>query len=204
MKSGILAASMLALAGLAATSAYAYDVTTLRDTRADSARAQLDAHGFRYVGTYSDFDNEWKMWFNRRTGECAGITEKGRNISRAKNFKTDRCRDADRGGFGGRPDHDDHYGPPPGGGDHYGDRDVPRWAVGNFRGYNRAFGARVSLDISPDGNVVATVNDARSYGRFRDGVLRVGPNRFYVDRDYDGFTTRQIGNEGNVVHYHRR
>jgi hypothetical protein len=202
---GILAVAMLAVGGIAATSAYAFDITTLRDAPADSGRRALQSSGFRFVGNYNDFSNEWDMWFNRGTGECVGITEKGRRISRAKTFKNERCREADRGGFGHR---DDHYGapPPPRYGDHdrWSDRDVPRWMVGYFTGYNRDYGSRVSLDISRDGDVVATVNGVRADGRIRDGVLRVGPNRFYVERDDDGFTTRQIGNERNVVHYRRR
>lgn len=203
---GILAIVMLAVAGIAATSAYAYDITTLRDAPADNGRRDLQASGFRYVGTYNDLSNEWNMWFNRGTGECVGFTQKGRKISRAKTFKTERCREADRGGYG-HHDRDDHYGPPPprhDDQDRYGDRDVPRWMVGNFNGYNRAYGSRVTLDISRDGDVVATTNGVRMDGRIRDGVLRVGPNRFTIDRDDDGFTTRQIGNERNEVHYRRR
>ena len=198
MKFQILAIA-IAATGLAATAAQAIDATSLRDRPADRVRAELDSEGFRYIGTYNDFDNEWKMWFNRRTGECVGITEKGRSVSRAKTFKTDRCRDADRGGFG---DRHDHYGPPPPPPSYGGD--VPRWMTGSFRGFNRGYGSDVTLDISRDGDVVATINGMRTDGRIRDGVLRVGPNRFTIERDDDGFTTRQIGNDRNVVHYRRR
>jgi hypothetical protein len=210
---GILTVALLAAGGIAATSAYAFDIATLRDSPADNGRRALQSSGFRFVGNYNDFSNEWDMWFNRGTGECVGITQKGRMISRAKTFKNERCREADRGGMGGRHDHDgDHYGPPPprygdqdrDRHDHWGDHDVPRWMVGSFSGYNRSYGSRVTLDISRDGDVVATANGMRMDGRIRDGVLRVGPNRFDIDRNDDGFTTRQIGNEGNVVHYHRR
>jgi hypothetical protein len=211
MKFGIFAAAMFAVASLAATSAHAYDVTELRDSPAADAPAKLQSQGFRFVGTYDEIDNQWKMWFNRGTGECVGYTQKGRKTSRAKSFKNDRCRDAERGGYGGRHDRDDHYGPPPppphyGDNDHdrWGDRDVPRWMTGSFRGHNRAYGSDVTLDISRDGDVVATANGVRMDGRIRDGILRVGPNRFTIDRNDDGFTTRQIGNDRNVVHYRRR
>lgn len=198
--------AMIAMCGIAVTSAYAYDVTELRDSPAANAPGTLQSQGFRFVGTYSDFDNEWKMWFNRGTGECVGYTQKGRQVKRARSFGHDRCRNADRGGFGDRRDYDNDYR---GGGygDHDRDRDrdgVPGWMIGYFRGYNRTYGADVSLDISPDGNVVATVDGRRSYGEFRHGKLRVGVNWFYVDRDPDGLTTRQIGNEDNVVRYRRR
>ncbi|MGN6516146.1 MAG: hypothetical protein ACTHLR_09945 [Rhizomicrobium sp.] len=191
--------AVLGMCGLAVTSAYAYDVTELRDSPAAEAPNRLQSQGFRFVGTYSDFDNEWKMWFNRHTGECVGYTQKGRQVKRARSFGNDRCRSADRGGFDHRPDYYD------GGGYHGGDRDgVPGWMVGYFRGYNRSYGADVSLDISPDGNVVATVNGRRSYGEFRRGKLRIGVNWYFVDRDPGGLVTRQMGNEDNVVHYRRR
>jgi hypothetical protein len=153
------------------------------------------------------------MWFNRRTGECVGYTQKGREVKRAKSFNNDKCRGADRGGFNDRHDRDDRYGPPPpapgygdrdGHDDRYGDNDVPRWMVGSFRGYNRTYGSDVSLDISRDGSVVATVNGRRSTGEYRHGKLRMGMFKFTVDRTDDGLTTRQIGDESNVVHYRRR
>ena len=208
---GILAIVMLAVAGIAATSAYAFDITKLRDSPADNGRRDLQSNGFHYVGTYNDLSNEWDMWFNRGTGECVGFTQKGRKISRAKTFKTERCREADRGGFGGR--HDDHYG---GYSDHhgdrdrygdhgrYGDRDVPSWMVGHFSGHSRILDAEMFLDIAPDGTVVATLNGRRGNGEFRPGQLRIGVAWYDVDRDPDGFTLRERGNKRNVVHYHRR
>jgi len=213
MKFGIFVASIIAIAGLTATAAQAYDVTALRNTPASAAPGVLQAEGFKFVGNYNDFDNDWKMWFNRRSGECVGYTQKGREVKRAKDFKNDKCRDADRGGYGDRHDRDDHYGPPPPppgygdrdrGHDRYGDNDVPRWMTGYFQGYNRAYGAVVSLDISRDGSVVATVNGKRTTGEYRNGKLRMGMFKFTVDRTDDGLTTRQIGDEGNVVHYRRR
>ncbi|HEY4123579.1 MAG TPA: hypothetical protein VGM36_03135, partial [Rhizomicrobium sp.] len=165
MKFGFFPASMIAAAILTATAAYAYDITNLRNTPASNAPATLQAEGFKFTGNYNDSDGDWKMWFNRRTGECVGYTQKGREVKRAKDFKNDKCRGADRGGYGGRHDRDDHYGPPPpppgyGDRDHdrYGDNGVPGWMVGYFRGHNRGYGADVSLDISRDGSVVATVN----------------------------------------------
>ena len=204
-----LALAALALFGLASAPAYAYDVTALRNTPVSNAPGTLQAQGFKFVGTYNDFDNEWKMWFNRGTGECVGYTQKGRNVSRARPFNFDRCRSADRG-FDDRRDRD--YGDRGGGFDDHGgyDRhddhggDVPGWMVGYFRGYNSSYGSDVSLNISPDGTVVATMNGNRTYGEFRRGKLRIGMFRFYVDRDRDGFTTRQVDDDSNVVRYRRR
>jgi hypothetical protein len=214
MKLGFFAGSVIAAAILTATTAYAYDITSLRNTPVSNAPATLQAEGFKFVGNYTDSDGDWKMWFNRRTGECVGYTQKGREVKRAKSFNNDKCRGADRGGFGDRHDGDDHYGPPPpppgygdrgGHDDRYGDNgDVPRWMVGSFRGYNKAYGAVVSLDISRDGSVSATVNGKPSSGEYRNGKLRMGFLKFTVDRDDDGFTTRQIGDDSNVVHYRRR
>lgn len=211
MKYGILAATMIAATAMMATAAQAYDVTSLRNTPASAAPDALQAAGFKFAGNYNDIDNDWKMWFNRSTGECVGYTQKGREVKRAKSFDNDKCRNSDRGGFGDRHDHDDRYGPPPGGGDRdshgdrYGDNgDVPRWMVGSFRGYNKTYGAVVSLDISRDGSVVATVNGKPTTGEYRNGKLRMGFLKFTVDRDDDGLTTRQIGDESNAVHYRRR
>jgi hypothetical protein len=208
----ILALATLGMFGLAAAPAHAFDVTGLRNTPGSDAPGTLQANGFRFVGTYNDFDNEWKMWFNRGTGECVGYTQKGRQVRRAKPFNTDRCRSADRG-FDDRRDRDDRGGGFDNGGgyDHGGydrhddrDGDVPGWMVGYFRGYNRSYGSDVSLNISPDGTVVAIVNGNRTYGEFRHGKLRLGMFKFYIDRDPDGFTTRQVGDESNVVRYRRR
>lgn len=210
MKFGFFSASIIGVAVLTATAAYAYDITSLRNTPVSNAPATLQAEGFKFSGSYSDSDGDWKMWFNRRTGECVGYTQKGREVKRAKSFNNDKCR----GGFSGGHDRDDHYGPPPpppgygdrgGHDDRYGDNgDVPRWMVGSFRGYNRAYGAAVTLDISRDGSVVATVNGKPSSGEYRNGKLRMGFLKFTIDRDDDGFTTRQIGDDSNVVHYRRR
>jgi len=217
MKIGLFVASIIAVAGLSATAAQAYDVTTLRNTPASAAPDTLQAEGFRFVGTYNDFDNDWKMWFNRRSGECVGYTQKGREVKRAKDFKNDKCRDADRGGYGDRHDRDDRYGPPPGNG--YGDRDrhddhngydhdrrggndVPDWAVGTFRGYS--YGTEVSLEVSRDGRAVFTANGQRTSGRFSDGKLQIGPNVFYVQRDSDGMTARQVDNRNIIIKYRRR
>ncbi|MBS0275323.1 MAG: hypothetical protein JSR55_13275 [Proteobacteria bacterium] len=223
MKVGFFAVSIIAVAGLCATAAQAYDVTALRNTPASDAPGTLQAEGFRFTGTYNDFDNDWKMWFNRRTGECVGYTQKGREVKRAKDFGNDRCRDADRGGFGGRYDHDNRYGPtPPGYGDrdryddrdrhgdhdgyadhgHWGGNDVPGWAVGTFRGYS--YGTEVSLEVSPDGRAVFTANGQRTYGRFSDGRLQIGPTEFYVERDGDGMTARQVDNRNIIIKYRRR
>jgi hypothetical protein len=224
MKFGILSAAVIAAAAMTATTAYAYDVTGLRNTPASTAPDTLQAEGFQFAGTYNDFDNDWKMWFNRRTGECVGYTQKGREVKRAKSFNNDKCRGADRGGYGGRHDRDDRYGPPPGSGygdrDRYDDRgsygdrggyadhdrrggnDVPGWAVGTFRGYS--YGTEVSLEVSRDGRAVFTSNGQRTYGQYRDGRLRIGPLEFYVERDGDGMTARQTDNKNIIIKYRRR
>ena len=221
-------ASILAVA--ATTAAQAYDITDLRNTPASAAPGTLQAEGFRFVGNYNDFDNDWKMWFNRRTGECVGYTQKGREVKRARSFNNDKCRGADRGGYGGWRDRDDRYGPPPSGGygdhdryddrngyddrDRYDDRngygdhdrrggnDVPDWVVGTFRGYS--YGTEVSLEVSRDGRAIFTSNGQRTYGQYRDGKLQIGPNEFYVQRDGDGMTTRQVDNRNIIVKYRRR
>jgi hypothetical protein len=209
---GILAVATLALWGITATSAQAYDVTVLRDSPAADAPSALQSNGFHFVGTYDEIDNQWKMWFNRSTGECVGYTQKGRKVSRAKPFKNDRCREAERGGYGGRHDrydndrydNDRHDNDRYHGDDYRGDRDVPRWMVGYFLGYSRILGSTMSLNISSDGQVVATLDGRSGNGELRRGKLRIGTAWYSVDRDDNGFTTREIGNERNVVHYRRR
>jgi hypothetical protein len=78
---------------------------------------------------------------------------------------------------------------------------VPRWMVGSFSGYNR--GSAVSLDISPDGQVNAHVNGTTMNGQVRDQMLDMGSAKFYLDREDNGFSTRQVGHEDNRVHYTR-
>jgi hypothetical protein len=176
----------------AATAAYAFDVTDLRGTPANSAAGTLSANGFNFSGKSDEDGNTWDMWFNRSTRECVGFTRKGGDVKRARSFDKDACRqDNDR--HSDRDSHSDHA-----------DGDVPGWMVGYFRGHNRAFGADVSLDISRDGSVVATVNGKRMVGEYRNGKLRIGFSKFYVERDSDGLTTRQTDNQDNVVHYRRR
>ena len=224
MKFAVLSAAMIAAVAMTVSAAYAYDVTSLRNTPASTAPDTLQAEGFRFVGNYNDFDNDWKMWFNRRSGECVGYTQKGREVKRAKSFNNDKCRGADRGGFGDRHDRDDRYGPPPGSGygdrdryddrdrhgdrdgygdhDRRGDNDVPGWAVGAFRGYS--YGTEVSLEVSRDGRAVFTKNGQRTDGQYRNGRLRIGTVEFYVERDGDGMTARQVDNRNIIVKYRRR
>jgi hypothetical protein len=101
---GALAAIAL---GAATASAQAYDVTALRNSPAASAPSTLQSNGFKFAGTYNNSDGEWKMWFNRGTGECVGYTQKKLDVKRAKSFNSDHCQEADRGGYGGHRHHGD-------------------------------------------------------------------------------------------------
>ena len=81
---------------------------------------------------------------------------------------------------------------------------LPHWMVGDFEGYNIGHDADVSMYISDDGRVSASVNGITLNGYINDERLYIGDVEFYVDRAGDGFNTTQVGDTSNQVHYKRR
>jgi hypothetical protein len=81
---------------------------------------------------------------------------------------------------------------------------VPRWLVGNFRGYNEQRRAEVSMNISNDGRVRASVDNFQLTGYINDRRLYVGDAVFDIERTGDGFQTTQVGEWRNRTQYTRR
>ena len=93
---------------------------------------------------------------------------------------------------------DDNYGH--GGHSSY----VPSWMIGDFSGYNLKYGAQVDMHIDASGRVRAYVNGATLNGYVNDQRAYLGDAEFYIDRAGDGFSTTQVGNSSNRVHYSRQ
>lgn len=81
---------------------------------------------------------------------------------------------------------------------------VPNWMVGDFGGYNTQRGADVRMSVNSDGRATAWARGHTLNGYYNDGRLYFGDTEFYVDRAGEGFTTREVGDSGNQVHYSRR
>ena len=93
--------------------------------------------------------------------------------------------------------HDENYG-------HSGHSSyLPRWMVGEFKGYNMQYGADVNMVISKEGRVKANVQGTKLHGYVNDGRLYIGDAEFYIERAGEGFNTVQTGDRSNKVHYSR-
>jgi hypothetical protein len=84
---------------------------------------------------------------------------------------------------------------------------VPGWMVGTFEGYNPQFGATITLTIDDDGqargNADSRGGTARINGWISNEELHVGDSIFRINQTRDGFTTSEVGDHYNQVHYRR-
>lgn len=80
---------------------------------------------------------------------------------------------------------------------------LPSWLRGSFNGYNSRYHANIDMEIEDDGRAYMRVNGERLSGYVNDRHLYVGNAEFRLDRYGDGFTTTEVGNRSNVVHYRR-
>lgn len=84
---------------------------------------------------------------------------------------------------------------------------VPGWMIGTFEGYNPQYGASITLTINSDGQATANADGQGGRNRFNgwinDGQLHFGDNIFSVNQTRDGFTTSEVGDSYNQVHYRR-
>lgn len=83
-------------------------------------------------------------------------------------------------------------------------RNVPSSLVGEFQGRSRETGEPMDLRISSNGRLEGFSQAGRFDGEARDGVLRIGENRFMVELTGRGFRTIERGNPSNVSEYWRR
>lgn len=97
-------------------------------------------------------------------------------------------RDADEGRDRGRVGHASY---------------VPRWMVGDFKGYNDQARAEVLITIESDGRVRAKSGDIRLTGYVNDRRIYIGDTAFEVERTDVGFNTTQVGRWSNRVSYRR-
>jgi hypothetical protein len=84
---------------------------------------------------------------------------------------------------------------------------VPGWMVGTFEGYNPQYGATINLTIDGDGqargNADSRAGTARINGWISNEELHVGDSVFTINQTRDGFTTSEVGDHYNQVHYRR-
>ena len=85
------------------------------------------------------------------------------------------------------------------------DIQVPRWAVGTYRGYNPRYDERIELRIHADGSVVSDVQGYRLRGYYDNynEEINIQGNRFAVEPEEGGFRTIERNNPDNIVHYTR-
>ncbi len=81
---------------------------------------------------------------------------------------------------------------------------VPEWLIGDFTGYNIKYGTEVKMRIDRDGRSLTWLDGQELRGYVNDGRLYVGDYQFRLDRAGEGFTTTQLGDTSNKVHYARR
>ncbi len=84
---------------------------------------------------------------------------------------------------------------------------VPGWMTGTFEGYNPQYGASITLTIDADGQARASTRGRDGSDRFDGWVssqeLHFGDSVFDVNQTRDGFTTSEVGDHYNQVHYRR-
>jgi hypothetical protein len=84
---------------------------------------------------------------------------------------------------------------------------VPGWMVGTFEGYNPQYGASITLRIDSDGQASGDADSragtARINGWISNEELHVGDSVFSINQTRDGFTTSEVGDHYNQVHYRR-
>jgi Protein of unknown function (DUF3011) len=84
---------------------------------------------------------------------------------------------------------------------------VPGWMVGTFEGYNPQYGASITLTIDNDGQARASTRGRDGSDRFDGWItnqeLHFGESVFDVNQTRDGFTTSEVGDHYNQVHYRR-
>lgn len=84
---------------------------------------------------------------------------------------------------------------------------VPGWMVGTFEGYNPQYGASITLTIDNDGQARANTRGRDGSDRFDGWIsnqeLHFGSSVFDVNQTRDGFTTSEVGDHYNQVHYRR-
>lgn len=135
-----------------------------------------------------------------------------RNNDRGSNINNDRYNDrANNGSQNGRfPDLGNGSWNVPGD-QAYGNGGTVRWTgsripdflIGNFRGFSRENREGFDLRIDPNGRVYGTSARGNFEGQARDGMIRVGSNKFYVEQTRNGFRTIEVNNESNVTNYRR-
>jgi hypothetical protein len=84
----------------------------------------------------------------------------------------------------------------------------PSWAVGTFRGFNRAYDAEVEITITPRGDVTARTflpngKVTTQRGTYDLDQITLDKYSFYISRISNGFRLVQVEDETNTVNYRR-
>ncbi len=80
---------------------------------------------------------------------------------------------------------------------------VPSWMVGTFQGYNPMYDAEIRMTVQSDGQVTAVSGNQTLRGWINSGQLHVQDAVFTISQSKNGFTTSQVGDSRNQVHYFR-
>jgi hypothetical protein len=85
-------------------------------------------------------------------------------------------------------------------------RDLPAWANGTYRGYDRGWNGDIQLTVysgsAVEGFIVGRDAD-RFTGRFEKDRLFLGPDEFKVKQDGDGFVARHIRDSDREIRFRR-
>lgn len=170
----------------------AHDAAASRDMRCKS-------YDYRYNYCRVDTDNRvrlLKTYSHRpcRLGKSWGYDRRGVWVDNGCDAKFEVGGRHGGGGWNGggsRPDG--------------GEREIPAWAIGKFKGYNEQYRAQVKLRIHANGKVDAKSRGMRMQGHFnpRKQVINLEGTRFRVNKERGGLRTKEIGRPNNVVHYRR-
>ncbi|MEZ5461888.1 DUF3011 domain-containing protein [Dokdonella sp.] len=146
----------------------------------DGCRAEFKVHTYGNSGGSSSSSNKTAT----AAGVIVGAALLGALISNSKH--KDDARYSDDNYYGGQ--HTSY---------------VPGWMVGTFEGYNSMYGVSVTLDISPDGQVLVNSEGNQFNAWINDGRLHTDDAVFNLDQVNGGFITSQVGDRANEVRYRR-
>ena len=144
----------------------------------DGCRAEFVVEERAHSGSHSDNDS------GKVVAAAAGLVLLGALVA-ASNDNDDKHKDENYHG----PRHSSY---------------VPKWMVGDWKGYNVQYGQYVDMTISSDGRVNAYAGDLPLSGYINDERLYVADAEFHIERAGSGFNTVEMGNHSNQVHYERR
>lgn len=168
------------------------DVADLVGARASSGESELRSRGYRFVKTDKGGGRSYSFWWRSNTSTCLSVvTLDGRYDSIVSVGPAD-CNQYSGGNSGGNWNNNNNGG----------QINPPSWARGTFYGTGPG-GEQITLTISNNGSVTASVNGSPSYGSFtRGNYINLGGASASVTRNGNGITTTRTDN-GERISYSR-